>query len=69
MILGPHHPAGPHRVVFNIPDHSKQVPVVLNRKGMKPFLEEVPAYALLEIDAPSVAPVRLSDGPRQRLGM
>jgi len=56
----PHH-AGPHRIALHIANHRDQVPIRLDGKRVKPFLEEMATHTVAEVHVTGVAPMGFSD--------
>jgi hypothetical protein len=53
-------------VALDVADDGQQVAILLDGKGVKPLLEEVPPHPLPKVDGAGVAPVGLAHGVGQR---
>ncbi len=60
------HKSGPHRIQFDVARGCQQV-LFIKRKGRKPFLPQVAAPTLAEVDGARVPAMRIRDGPSQSI--
>ena len=65
MVFWMLHNLGPHGILFHISHDCQEMAIRLNRKGMKPLLEQMAAYSLAQVDSPRVPSVRLANSPGQ----
>ncbi len=57
--------ASPYGITLDVADYGQQMRIVLYRKGVEAFLEEVAAYARAKVDSAGVAPMGFADGSGQ----
>ena len=58
---------GPDGIPFHIADHGEEMPIRLDREGVKPFLEQVPPHAGAEVHVPGIASMGFPDRARERV--
>lgn len=59
----PHHSSS-HRVEDNVPDHFKEIGILLHQDGLVPPLEQVAEAAMAAIEGLGLDPVQLAHAPR-----